>query len=70
MPKKYILVRWIDEENLSVLPVSAIHPGQTVSHGAFGEFKWGGKYYEGEILGVSGEFIINHKSKNTVHIQV
>ena len=51
----FILVRWLEEENLSVLQATAPRPGDKVYVGAFGEYKWGGKYYEGEILGVSGE---------------
>ena len=38
-----------------MLQVIVAHPGDEVYVDAFGEFKWGGKYYEGEILGVSGE---------------
>ena len=51
----FILVRWLEEENLSVLQATAACPGDKVYVGAFGEYKWGGKYYEGEILGVSGK---------------
>ena len=55
MTKSFLLVRWIDEENLSVVPDTAARKGQKVFVGAFGDFKWAGKYYEGEVLGVSGK---------------
>ena len=56
MAKSFILVRWIEEENLSVIPASAAHSSTgEVYVGVFGDFKWSGKYYEGEVLGVSGE---------------
>jgi len=52
---KLCLVRWVEDETLSVLPTSAIQVGQTAYVGAFGDFKWGGKFYEGEVLQMSGE---------------
>ena len=44
---KFVLVRWIEEETLSVLAASAIRHGKNVYVGVFGEFKWAGKFYEG-----------------------
>ena len=51
----YIFVQWLEEKNLSVLSATVAHPGDKMYVGAFGEYKWDGKFYEGEILGVSGE---------------
>ena len=53
MPK-FLLVRWVEDESTSVLPGSSARPGQEVYAGAFGEFKWAGKYYDGEVLSTSG----------------
>lgn len=53
--KKLCLVRWVEEETLSVCSSSGIREGQTAYVGAFAEFKWGGKYYEGEVLEMSGK---------------
>lgn len=53
--KKYLLVRWIEDETLSVLADSASQPGQKLYIGGQGSFKWSGKYYQGEILGISGD---------------
>lgn len=54
MAKKFVLVRWVGEETLSVLLSSAAHPSHSLYVGAFAELKWGGKFYEGEILKLSG----------------
>lgn len=40
---------------MSVIPTTSIKPGQTAYTGALGDFKWLGKYYEEEVLGISGE---------------
>ena len=40
---------------LSVCSTSAIQVGQSAYMGEFGDFKWGGKFYEGEVLQMSGE---------------
>lgn len=56
--KKLCLVRWLEDESLSVCPSSSIKAGQTAFVGAFAEFKWAGKYYEGEVLEMSGECLV------------
>ena len=57
MPISFILVCRVKDETLSVLPATAIRPGEKVYIGAFSSFKWAGKFYDGEVLGVSGECI-------------
>jgi len=57
MPKSFILVRWVEDETLSMLPATAICPGKKVYIGAFSSSKWSGKFYSGEVLGVCGECI-------------
>lgn len=49
-----MLVRWIGEETLSVIPASKTRDGDTPV-GLTGNFKWTSKYYEGQILALSGE---------------
>ena len=50
----FVLLRWIGEESMSVRPQSTIKKGHKVFLGAFTYFKWGGKYYEAEVLALSG----------------
>ena len=54
-PKKFILVRWLEEETLSVLTSTSVRQGQKSYVGALGDFKWGGKFFEGEVLSLSGK---------------
>lgn len=51
---KFCLLLWLEGEQVGVVPSSSIRPGQNCYVGAIGEFKWQTKYYEGEILKVSG----------------
>jgi len=48
-----MLVCWLEEETLNVVPSSNIAEGQTATVGSFCDVKWGSKYYEGEILSIS-----------------
>lgn len=58
-PKRsFCLIRWIEDESVFAIPTTSIKPGRTAYTGALGEFKWLGKYYEGEVLGISGEWTI------------
>ena len=47
---KFILVRWLEEENLSVLPTTSARSGEKVHTGAFGQFKWGGGFMTEKCL--------------------
>lgn len=52
----YCLVRWTEEdEQVSVIPASTVKPGQEVYVEAVCEFKWLGRYFEAEVLKVSGQ---------------
>ena len=51
---QYMLVRWIGEETLSVLPSCKSRGGDIPIVGLTGDFRWSGRYYEGEILALSG----------------
>ena len=55
---QFALVRWVEEDNLSAVSTSSVRPGQTVYIGAFGDFKWKTKYYEAEVLSLSGEELL------------
>ena len=51
---KYMLIRWIGEENLSVVVAAKDKVGDPPFVGKIGDFKWAGKFYEGEVLALSG----------------
>ena len=57
-PKQYILVRWLEDESVGIMPISAVHKdSQAQTHvGAVVDIKFGRRYYTGEILQISGEF--------------
>lgn len=52
--KKFALVRWVGEETLSIMSATSLRAGQKMYPGAFADL---GKYFEGEVLAVSGEQI-------------
>jgi len=54
--KTFVLVRWLEDETVSVMPLTAIHQDFTAHVGAVVRVKWGGrKYYDAEILKKSRE---------------
>ena len=55
--KTFCPLRWIEDETVSVLPVTAAKTGQKVYPGVYGDFKWLKKVYEAQVLKVSGEFM-------------
>lgn len=55
---KFCLLRWLDGEEVGVVPSTSIRPGQECYCGAVGEFKWQSKYYEAEVLKVSGKIAV------------
>ena len=52
--RKLMLVRWMGEETLSIIPSCKTRDGDKPTVGLSGDFKWCGRYYEGEILALSG----------------
>ena len=56
--KTFCLLRWIEDETVSVLPTTAAKAGQKVYPGVYCEFKWLKNVYEAEVLKVSGKIII------------
>lgn len=53
--KTFLLVRWLEEESVGVVPSSAVKKDQSVFAGSFADVKYQKKYYEAEILKISGE---------------
>jgi hypothetical protein len=51
--KEFCLLRWIEDETVSVLPVTAAKAGQSVYPGVHAEFKWLKNTYEAEVLRIS-----------------
>ena len=53
--KKFAVVRWVDEESVGVMPLSAVRSGQKPYVGSFVEMKYQSKYYEAEILKIDSK---------------
>lgn len=53
--KKFCLLRWIEDETVSVLPATSAKAGQSVYPGVYAEFKWLKNTYEAEVLRISGK---------------
>ena len=56
--KTFCLLRWIEDETVSVLPVTATKTGQKVYPRVYYKFKCLAKFYEAEILKVSGKALL------------
>lgn len=58
-PKKKtqsVLVRWIIDESVGVMPSTSVKTGQIQTVGAFVDAKYDGKFYEAEILKISSKY--------------
>lgn len=56
--KTFVLVRWLEDETVSVMPLTAIHQDFTAHVGAVVRVKWSRrKYYDAEILKISRECV-------------
>ena len=53
--KPSLLVRWLLDETVGVIPSSAVKKDQKVCLGAFIDAKFNKKFYEAEVLMISGE---------------
>lgn len=53
--KKFCLLRWLEDETVSVLPTTAAKAGQNLYSGVYAEFKWLRTVYEAEVLRISGK---------------
>ena len=58
MPKKYALVKWLEDESMGVMPLSAAKVGAAdLFAGMKTKMKWNGKkWYDVQILKISGSF--------------
>lgn len=54
----FCLLRWIEEECVSVVWEDTVKKGMKVYPGAIAEFKWLGKFYEAEILKISSKILV------------
>lgn len=51
MSGQFVLVRWLIDECVGVMPISAAQKGSDVSPGTIVKMKWSGKtFYDAEIL--------------------
>ncbi len=64
--KIFLLVRWMEDETVGVVPVTAVKKGQEFDVGAYVETKFKKKFYESEVLKISGKyFLLNfNRDKN------
>ena len=62
---KYCLVRWVDEETVSVVLTTSVREEQRVEVAGIYHFKWSGKYYKGEVLKISGIYYAHMYTCNT-----
>lgn len=53
--KLFILVRWLVDETVGVMPLTALHRDCRAHVGAVVEVKYGRKFYQAEVLKISGE---------------
>ena len=55
MPLKFFLVRWLEDESVTALPIGTLKAGvEAAFFGNVTDIKFGKKYYEGEILRILG----------------
>ena len=57
MPPKLMLVRWLTDESIGVVPTSSIQKGEIPNVGNVARVKWGSKFYEAEVLQVSSKLL-------------
>ncbi len=51
----YFLVRWEKEDSISVMPATSLQKKASAVVGQIVPLKYRGKYYDAEILKISGE---------------
>lgn len=57
MSKEFVLVRWVQDETVGVMPATAAGKGERLYPGLLTKMKWKGKKsYEVEILKISSKF--------------
>ncbi len=58
-PPSYLLVRWEEEDSISVMPATSLKKNVSAVVGQTVPLKYRTKYYDAEILKISGELYIN-----------
>ena len=51
-------MRWLEDESVGVVPLSAVHADSRVCVGANAKVKYGRKFYDAELLQTSGECVV------------
>lgn len=77
MPKEktFILVRWLEDETVGVMPIGAVHAinHQEIKAGVEAKVKWGRKLFTAEILQISSNnklFFSHHHCLKRISLQV
>ncbi len=64
---KYLLVRWLEEDAVGIMPSSAVHKEDKATVGAIVRMKWKGKtFYDAEILKMSSKYGHGHRARLTL----
>ena len=53
--QEFILVRWLTDETIGVMPMSAVHKDDELRVGHTARVKWGSKFFSAEILQLSSK---------------
>ena len=56
--KKFVLVRWVEEDSVGVMPIAAAPNSKDIYVGCFTKMTWtpkGKKLYDVEVLKISGK---------------
>lgn len=55
--KSFCLLRWIEEDKVGIMPISAVKKDQIATVGSVVDVKYQSKFYPAEILVVSGNLL-------------
>ena len=54
----FVLVHWLESDQVGVVGLKSAKNGQKVYPSAKVDFRWGKKYFKAEVLKVSGEYCV------------
>ena len=60
---KFALVSWLEEGSVGVMPITAAKDREKLRIGAVVPMKFHGKFYDAELLKISGKIITEYCSK-------
>lgn len=53
--KKFVFVKWLEDDSVTVMPTKAIKKGEEIGVGKICRLRWGkGKFYDAELIKFSG----------------